>query len=555
MKLSDIFFFSQKNYPAMEAFLKSNDAPQEVKKELLQMIEDHKHMTQYAKQIALEQKIQAEKMFNPFKTEHLPPRLFDEGLELNKTADDNPIQEPNNPETKENKKREKNGKSNLKNNSHNEIIQHCVAESDKKCSCCKKNMTKSYTLEKTVVMSLPLFKTYTHEIETFRCIDCARHVAAPVTQMLEETIGRYHYSAVANLASLRYLWGMPAYRIEAYSKNVGLRISDATHFYLMEQAADKVFSFYNALKLESFKAPVKYIDDTRMLVISLMNEIKKEKENVSAQGGDPSEVRSGIHTSQLTAEFSPNRKIALYQTGIQHSGEFLEQIMAARTLEEKVIVMSDASSSNFSKNINIKTPILNAACNFHARRNFFDLKDIYVEHVDQILKLYAQVFKNDAHCKKCNLKGPERLLYHQNHSVPVMNALYLLAKDNLEKKGVEPNSKLGKAYNYIIKHWDKLSLFLKEENAPVSNNEAERMLKVAIRHRKNSLFYKTDIGAKVGDILMTILVTAHYNNINANEYLEALLKYQKIWKKNPEPWLPWNFKATLEKVQKNTQLN
>ena len=68
---------------------------------------------------------------------------------------------------------------------------------------------------------------------------------------------------------------------------------------------------------------------------------------------------------------------------------------------------------------------------------------------------------------------------------------------------MEPNSGLGRAISYLLKHWEKLTLFLRVAGAPLDNNICERALKKAILHRKNALFYKTCHGAHVGDIFMS----------------------------------------------------
>src|SRR5436190_16436945 len=67
-----------------------------------------------------------------------------------------------------------------------------------------------------------------------------------------------------------------------------------------------------------------------------------------------------------------------------------------------------------------------------------------------------------------------------------------------EETKVEPDSGLGQAISYLLKHWEKLTLFLRVAGAPIDNNLVERALKKAILHRKNSLFYKTRNGAQMG---------------------------------------------------------
>ena len=65
-------------------------------------------------------------------------------------------------------------------------------------------------------------------------------------------------------------------------------------------------------------------------------------------------------------------------------------------------------------------------------------------------------------------------------------AILWLRAQFAEKK-VEPNSGLGEAITYLLKHWDPLTLFLRKAGAPLDNNICERALKKAILHRKNSL--------------------------------------------------------------------
>src|SRR5438552_13855433 len=75
----------------------------------------------------------------------------------------------------------------------------------------------------------------------------------------------------------------------------------------------------------------------------------------------------------------------------------------------------------------------------------------------------------------------------------------------LAEHKTEPNSGLGKAISYLLNHWPKLTLFLRQPGAPIDNNIVERALKKAILNRKNALFYKTLNGAGVGDLFMSLI--------------------------------------------------
>jgi hypothetical protein len=115
-----------------------------------------------------------------------------------------------------------------------------------------------------------------------------------------------------------------------------------------------------------------------------------------------------------------------------------------------------------------------------------------------------------------------------------------------EKKIVEPNSDMGRALRYFKNHWEKLTLFLQKPGAPLDNNTAERLLKTPIRYRKNSLFYRTERGARVGDVNMTLIQTAKFHKVNPFDYLTAVLQNPKAVAESPSDWLPWTYQETMK---------
>ena len=117
---------------------------------------------------------------------------------------------------------------------------------------------------------------------------------------------------------------------------------------------------------------------------------------------------------------------------------------------------------------------------------------------------------------------------------------------------VEPNGGLGQAMRYMLKRWEALTLFLRQAGAPLDNNITERALKMAILHRKNSLFYKTENGARVGDILMSLIHTCRLNDVNPFDYLTALQKNKESVHVSPASWLPWNYHQQLEPASQHT---
>ena len=126
-------------------------------------------------------------------------------------------------------------------------------------------------------------------------------------------------------------------------------------------------------------------------------------------------------------------------------------------------------------------------------------------------------------------------------------------KVQIGDKKVEPNSGLGKAIRYMLKHWEKLTRFLKVPGAPLDNNLCERSLKKAILHRKNSLFYKTKNGAQVGDIFLSLIHTAELNGHRSLPLPHRLIRHRGEIAGRTVDWLPWNYRDTLARGSENDQ--
>ena len=60
---------------------------------------------------------------------------------------------------------------------------------------------------------------------------------------------------------------------------------------------------------------------------------------------------------------------------------------------------------------------------------------------------------------------------------------------------------------YLLTHWRKLTLFLTVAGVPIDNNICERAIKKAVLMRKNSYFYRTEQGADVGDLFISLIHT------------------------------------------------
>ena len=359
------------------------------------------------------------------------------------------------------------------------------------------------------------------EVEKLRCNLCGE----VFTAHLPDTAGRTKYdeTAGAMLSLLKYGSGLPFNRIEKLQEGMGVPLPASTQWDIVEKTADRIYPAYRELIRQAAQGALIHNDDTTMRILSSVNE----------------DGRSGTFTTGMLS-MTGERKIALFFTGHKHAGENITDLLAQRHAGlDPPIQMCDALSRNTSKEFDT----LLAHCLAHARRNFVDEAGSFPDECRQVIEALGEVYKNDACARARGMTPYERLVYHQSESGPVMNHLRGWMTVQFEKKKVEPNSGLGKAFSYMLKHWEPLTLFLKVEGAPLDNNLCEQVLKRAILHRKNALFYKTMHGAYVGDLFMSVIATCRLSNINPFTYLVALQKHSSEVFKSPHAWLPWNYEG------------
>ena len=177
-----------------------------------------------------------------------------------------------------------------------------------------------------------------------------------------------------------------------------------------------------------------------------------------------------------------------------------------------------------------------------------EVADSFPDECRYVLEALRDVYRYDAEAKEQGMSPEQRLHFHQEYSRPVMDKLRRWFDEQFAQHRVEPNSVLGGAIAHMRRHWDKMTLFLREPGAPLDNNIAERALKKAILHRKNALFYKTENGASVGDLFMSLIYTAERCGENPFDYLVALQRHAEAVADDPGEWMPWTYRETLQRI-------
>jgi transposase len=403
-------------------------------------------------------------------------------------------------------------------------VAHATLHSGDPCPGCQEGRVYRQKEPATVIRIIgqaPL-KATVFEMERLRCNACGEMFTASQPQSAGPE--KFDATAVVMIALLKYGTGMPFNRMERLEGQLGIPLPATTQWELMEAAAKQIKRILDEFIRQAAQGGVMHNDDTSMRVLKL------------ARNTD--DGRTGVFTSGIVS-ICGEWKIALYFTGWKHAGENLADVLKQRAAELKApIQMCDALSRNSPKLIET----LLANCLAHGRRQFTEVAENFPDECRYVLESLGAVYGFDAEAKDLGLTAEKRLEFHQTHSVPVMEDLRRWMENQFAEHKTEPNSGLGKAISYLLRHWTKLTLFLRQPGAPLDNNVVERALKKAILHRKNALFYKTLNGARVGDLFMSLIHTCELNKVNPFEYLTELLRHPAEMAVRPAEWMPWNYR-------------
>lgn len=379
-----------------------------------------------------------------------------------------------------------------------------------------------------------------YQLHKLRCHLCGAVFTAPAPAAAGAR--KYDASAGSMIGLLKYGSGLPFNRLAGLQGYLEIPLPASTQWDIVQAVATNLEPAFEELVRQAAQGEVLHNDDTTVKILELMGQRgRHEAMACAAAAGAEADERTGLFTSGVVA-LRGGHRVALFFSGRQHAGENLADVLQQRAAElPPPIQMCDA----LSRNLPGELQTILAHCLAHARRNFVEVYERFPQPCGYLLETLAVVYRHDASARADQLSPEARLHYHQQHSQPVMQQLHDWLKRHFDDKRTEPNSALGGAVRYMLKHWEELTLFVRQAGAPLDNNVCERALKKAILHRKNALFYKTENGARVGDLFMSLIYTCELNEVNPFDYLTELQQHSEQLAADPERWLPWNYRAAL----------
>ena len=381
-----------------------------------------------------------------------------------------------------------------------------------------------------IVGQAPLAATV-YELDRLRCNLCGEVFTAPEP----EGVGpeKYDETTAAMIALLKYGSGMPFYRLEKLEHLLGIPLPASTQWEIVEEEAEVIKVAPDELIRQAAQGEVLHNDDTGMRVLRMAREPSDDRTGVFTSGIVSTKQGQGSRCTSPAANMPAKICAMCWRIVPKH--------LAAP------VQMSDALSRNTSA-LPEGVEILLANCLAHGRRQFVEVAANFPEACRYVLETLGDVYKYDAEARTAQLSPQDRLRFHQQHSGPLMKTLREWMEAQFAPALVEPNSGLGKAITYFLRHWKGLTAFLRDAGAPLDNNICERALKRAVLHRKNALFYRTLHGSEVGDLFMSLIHTCELNEANPFDYLTELQRHARELAANPSAWMPWNYRETLARL-------
>jgi transposase len=167
-------------------------------------------------------------------------------------------------------------------------------------------------------------------------------------------------------------------------------------------------------------------------------------------------------------------------------------------------------------------PILEVACNAHARRKFYEARGSDLLRSHQALAYYRQLYELERSAARVALDDEQRRQMRQDICVPILERFHRW----LEKQRPEvlPKSPMGEALSYALNNWAALVRYTEAGYLAIDNNVAEREMKRIAIGRKNWLFVGSPQGGQTAAVLFSFTSTCQRLGVEPWAYLQDVLE-------------------------------
>lgn len=392
-------------------------------------------------------------------------------------------------------------------------------DAQKICSCGNKKTVIRYETKNYIHYQPAVFEMIEERREIAICSNsCKDHIVIapkplhilPKIKASEELLS---FLVVSKLEDRQPLYHLEKQLLERH----GLDCSRQTMARWMIELMSPMQPLYNLLKDYLIEDDIASCDATTHQVLKEPNRAAEKKSYVYCMRGGP-----------------PDKSVILYDYNYELHKQFLVDWFAG--FEGYLHVDAD----NFFELIGETVKL--SKCNAHARRKFEAVATATKGKglAKEALRFFKALYKVERDAKNNNLNSKEIYELRQSQSKKIMDKFLSWLEQHYPT--VLPQSPLGKAMNYCIKHWAGLTRYLEDGRLSIDNNHTEREIKPFVISRKNFLFSDTMAGADALCMHMGFIRTAKLHGLEPYRYYVQLLKSLPHCKtvEDYEKLLPWN---------------
>ena len=443
------------------------------------------------------------------KRERVVPDVPEEQMTLEGLFDQAGVEIPGFAESKETitydrrKPKKGHGRNPIPDDLHREKIILDIPESEKVCSCCgteKKQVGEDVTEELE-------FKPAVFFVNQFikpkfvcpKCPDNGVTMASMPTRPIEKGIagpGLLSYIIVS-----KYVDHLPLYRLEQMFKRYQIHINRSTMAGWLAQVCGFLEAIYREMRrqliTESFLIQA---DETSLKV---QNDTVKDKCDLGYLWPYVGDGRLAVF------EFKDSRSR-------EGPTDFLSGFTDRHLLSDGYAGYNQVIEKNKLKHL---------MCWAHARRKFFDVKELDPSFVSQVIALVGELYSVEREATEADIKTKvdpvRRHALRQEKSIPVLGKIKTLLENT--GKVMLPKNPICGAIAYTLNHWQQLTRFLVDGRLPIDNNLVENAIRPVALGRKNWLFAGSPEAAQRMAIIYSLAATCKINGINPYEYFYDIL--------------------------------
>src|SRR5215469_17882711 len=386
------------------------------------------------------------------------------------------------------------GRQPLPKNLLRERIVHDLAEEEKHCATCQKDLRSigEETSERYEYIPAQL-KVVEDVCKKYAC-ECTVKTATKPPQPIEKSTAGA--SLLAQVIVAKTADHLPLHRQEKIFERDGVDISRKTMGGWLAQCADLLKPLYGSMKEVLFQSKVIGTDDTGVKVLDVKLPFARTGRIWPYYGDKDHPI--------ILYDYTPTRE----RSG---PGKFLEGYRG--------YLQADAYAGYDAFFKNPTGGLIEVGCWAHARRYYHKALDSDQARMGLALLLIAQLYKVE---KKARLLTAEdRLRLRQSESRAILDKLhdYLLA---IEAE-VLPKSPEGRAVRYTLKNWTALNRYCDDGDLEIDNNHTERAIRGVAVGRNNWIFFGSDQGGKTAAVLRSFVASCQRIGIDPFTWFKDVL--------------------------------